>query len=292
MGGSRPARRTSVDAFRRESMEVTFWGVRGSIPVPGWATHRYGGNTSCVSVAVDGCVLVLDAGTGIRLLGRSLLESDQSIFVLFTHRHTDHTQGFPFFEVLHKPQRRIDLLDYGDGASRWSSAELMDGLTFPVHADALPSDWRRIERPLEHLRRHGFDIRSMAVNHPGGAFGYRITSRGRSFVYIPDNELSPPASATARWEDVAAFCDSADVVCHDAHYLDVEMPAMQGRGHSTIRETCDLAVEAGVGHLVLFHHHPDRDDDTLARLEAEARERLTPHGIRCTAAYEGLSLWP
>jgi phosphoribosyl 1,2-cyclic phosphodiesterase len=271
-------------------MRVTFWGVRGSTPAPGAEFVRYGGHTTCVSVVVGERVLVLDAGTGIRPLGRSLAGDSRDVFVLFTHRHADHLLGFPFFAPLYEAGRELHLLPLGEGEARWSPLSLLDGVHYPLYPGDLPCAIRDVvEAPDSYLRTHGLDVAQQAVNHPGGAVGYRVTHRGRTFVFIPDDELDPPEPAVDRGE-IVAFCRGADVLCHDAQYLGAEIAERRGWGHSSVDEAVALAVEAGVGHLVLFHHDPDRTDDELDGIQAEAERRLALHGIGCTVAYEGLNV--
>lgn len=271
-------------------MTVTFWGVRGSTPAPGAEFARYGGHTTCVSVAIDGRMLVLDAGTGIRPLGQALLGCDDEIFVLLTHLHADHLFGFPFFAPLYEPKRRIHLVGYDGPGGPWSPLELFDGLHYPLEPSDLGCTIERVGTdPVSYLAERGVQVTRQAVNHPGGAFGYRVEHEGRSFVFIPDHELGAREPTVPRAE-IADFCRGADVLCHDAQYLADEIEARRGWGHSSIDEALDLAVEAGVGRLILFHHDPDRTDTELDAVQDYARERLASHDIRCTVAYQGLVL--
>lgn len=271
-------------------MTITFWGVRGSAAAPGAEFVRYGGHTTCVSVAVEGRVLVLDAGTGMRPLGRSLLGGSDEVFVLLTHLHADHLHGFPFFAPLFEKGRRIHVFDYGKGEDAWSPLALFDGRHYPLEPGDLACNLRRVRTdPSAYLREHGLTVRSHAVNHPGGALGYRVEHGGFSFVFIPDHELNPPERSVPH-ADIVAFCRDADVLCHDAQYLADEVEQRRGWGHSSVDEALDLAVECGVRHLVLVHHDPDRTDAALDAVAALAADRLAPHGIVCTVAYGGLSL--
>jgi phosphoribosyl 1,2-cyclic phosphodiesterase len=271
-------------------MIVRFWGVRGSIAVPGEATLRYGGNTSCVSVELDGRLLVLDAGTGIRNLARSIEASTKDIVLLVTHPHADHVAGFAFFTPLYETERCVNVFDFDDGDVHWSPLSLYDGLHSPVHVHQAVAVCRRILGPnCEGLREMGFDARCIALNHPGGAWGYRLTEGARSFVYMTDNELDAAEPRTS-FDEFAAFCHGADVLCHDAQYIDGEMPQKVGWGHSTVNRVCDLAIAAGVRRLILFHHDPGRTDAALDGIAARATERLSAHGIHCDVAWEGLML--
>jgi ribonuclease BN (tRNA processing enzyme) len=140
------------------------------------------------------------------------------------------------------------------------------------------------------LRRQGFDIEHLAVNHPGGAYGYRLHDDRGSYVHIPDNELHPPDDANSSFKDLVDFCDGADLLCHDAQYKRNDMPSKWGWGHSQVFQACDLAARAEVGALLLFHHDPARSDDDIDALQAEARDRLRDSSVECAAAYEGLTL--
>ncbi len=271
-------------------MRVTFWGVRGSTPAPGAAFARYGGHTTCVSVVVGDRVLVLDAGTGIRPLGRSLVGLDEELFVLLTHLHADHVIGFPFFAPLYEEDRLVHLLDHREeDEGSWSPLALFDGVHYPLHPGDLPCAVRRVGGdPVAYLAEHGIELARQEVNHPGGAFGYRVTHEGRSFVFIPDNELDPPARDVDH-EEIVAFCRGADVLCHDAQYLASEIEERRGWGHSSVEQATELAIEAGVRNAVLFHHDPDRTDGALDAIQAGASERLAAHGIGCAVAFEGLT---
>jgi len=280
---------------RQSSMTIRFWGVRGSIPSPGAATVRYGGNTACVSVHLgEDNILVLDAGTGIRELGKTLETSMAPISVLLSHGHWDHIQGFPFFCPLYQPDRPIYVFPTPIGQTMWCAAlEQMDGAHFPLTPDALPSRTQCITaNSLPFLHRHGFCMTSVATNRPGGGSGYRLEHAGRSVVYLTDNELEPPYEKATTCDEFVQFCRQADVLIHDAQYLEEDMPHKHGWGHSLVSQACTLAVAAEVKHLILFHHDPERSDAALDAIQAAARCWLhtqAPH-MRCTAAYEGLAI--
>lgn len=272
-----------------DGMKVTFWGVRGSVPSPGAATVRYGGNTPCVSIETETMVLVLDAGTGIRALGKYLLGTSKTLVVLVTHPHFDHVLGFPFFAPLYEPGRELYVFDHSWQGRRWSLLDLMNGFHFPVAYPHLPSRCIRVEAPpAVFLRKKGLVLSEVALNHPGGARGYRVEGGGRSVVYISDNELIPPTPPTTGFEAMAAFCHGCDVLIHDAQYVQANMPLKRGWGHSLVSEVCDLARAAQVQELVLFHHDPDRSDDELDAIQVAARTALAAEGIGCTVAFEGL----
>ncbi len=271
-------------------MKITLWGVRGSYPAPGPHTLRYGGSTSCVAVETPEAVLVLDGGTGIIGLGDHLMRTGDArpLYVLLTHAHLDHVFGLPFFTPLYEEGRDVTFFNLLLGEAEWTPLSLFDGRYVPTRPASLrarlhvvtPADTAAV------LRAAGFDLAVQPVNHPGGAYAYRITQGGTSLVYAPDSEIDPPAPLISPAE-LAAFCHGADVLIHDAQYIPADMPLKRGWGHSRVDEACALAEAARVGHLLLFHHDPDRTDDALDALQAEARAGLRASGVGCDAAREG-----
>jgi ribonuclease BN (tRNA processing enzyme) len=236
-------------------------------------------------------VLILDAGTGIRPLGHHLLGGDKPIYVALTHVHSDHVEGFPFFKPLYEESRPIYLIDHVYDDVRWSLLDCLDGFHFPLEPGDIPARLERVkEDAVSFLNDAGFSLARRPVNHPGGAYGYRVDLNGRSVVHIPDNEINPPGSVVTTLADLADFCAGANVLLHDTQYLWEDLPEKSGWGHSILRDVCELARRADVEHLVLFHHDPDRTDDALDAMQADAEARLADDGIRCTAAYEGLTL--
>jgi phosphoribosyl 1,2-cyclic phosphodiesterase len=269
---------------------VTFWGVRGSVPVPGHDTARYGGNTSCVSVEVDGRVLLLDAGTGIRVAGEALSVPRREIFIALSHLHADHIIGFPYFAPLFDAHMTVHLPDHIHAGRRGSLLDLLDGVHVPFGPAALRA---RIVRPdgdaRAHLVHHGWDVATLPLNHPGGALGWRVRHADRTFVHITDNELDAE-DATTSFDEFVAFCRGADVLSHDAQWTEAELAGRCGWGHSSVTQACRLAIAAQARLLVLFHHDPGRADEAVDALRAEAERALKPHGIRCAAASEGLRI--
>lgn len=292
-------------------MTAKFWGVRGSIPSPGVTTTRYGGNTPCVSLHLPGRkVLVLDSGTGIRELGKVMAAGSEEIFIVLSHAHWDHIQGFPFFDPIYQPNRRIYMFpvrlgahsicglcrrakEQGDTSVMCPLLEQMDGAHFPVVSEDVPSQPQCVnEGEVSYLRSRGIQISSIPTNHPGGSFGFKIEAGGRSLIYLTDNELDPPYAKATEFDAFVDFCRKADILVHDAQYLEEDMPRKHGWGHSLASQACQLALKAEVKHLVLYHHDPDRTDDELDRLQDFSRHWFETQGARtaCTVAFEGLSL--
>jgi phosphoribosyl 1,2-cyclic phosphodiesterase len=271
-------------------MIITYWGVRGSLPVPGPATLRYGGNTACVSIEVGNRVLVIDAGSGIYPLGNALAGTGREFYLLFTHPHADHLQGLPFFLPLYLRDERVHFIDYHHNGRSFCPSDLFDEVHVPMSQSAMLAQWDcHTDEEFRFLAQAGFDVRSIVLNHPGGSLGYRVSDGRHSMVHITDNELQSD-NGTTSFDTFAEFCHGVDVLSHDAQWTRDEMRGKEGWGHSSIEDVCELAVRAAVRRLILFHHDPSRTDDEIDRLQDYARSLLQPHRIPCDAAMEGMKL--
>jgi phosphoribosyl 1,2-cyclic phosphodiesterase len=249
-------------------------------------------------------LIILDAGTGIRELGRSLIAraNGDGIHgdIFLTHAHWDHIQGIPFFAPIFQPGNRFTI---------WGSKSLgtsiervlrdqMSPLVFPVAFETLAAriDFSGIAE--ERRTGDGFAVTAFAVRHPGGALGYRFSSgneRGASFVYISDNELGSAETyhTGPDWDErVVQFVRGAKMLVHDATYTAEEYEQHRGWGHSTYEDALALALAAGVEQLVLFHHRPERTDEELDRCLAKCRAWVAERGgtLRVIAAAEGMTL--
>lgn len=254
-------------------MLVTFYGVRGSIAVPGPQTVKYGGNTSCVHVRLNtGNNLIFDAGTGIRELGNRMVQHDEPLLLLLSHGHWDHIQGYPFFGPIYQPGREIRVCQGVDSNehSLKSILQQMDGSNFPVHAEDLPSKIMTVHEVDKYLGMQSFQTHRKPLNHPGGGNAYRVEEDGVSVAYITDNELDPPGSAETSYAEWVEFCQGVDLMIHDAQYIEKDMPAKHGWGHSLISQVRQLAVDAQVKNLVMYHHDPDRSDGELDEIAIES----------------------
>jgi len=302
-----------------DTMTIKFWGVRGSHPMPGTSTMRYGGNTPCVEVSTGKQTLILDAGTGIIGLGRDLLRraagTSQPVeaTLLFSHMHHDHTQGFPFFVPAYIGTSKLHI--FGPGIFERDLEDMLAHTmlppSFPVALQELPS--LRIMRSVHEtdVILLGESVGGVAVRnvfhqqvesdsdlvrirvlhsyaHPGDVLIYRIDWREHSVVYATDTEGYEGVD-----QRLAAFARGAEVLIHDAQYTEEHylgrlpgFPSTQGWGHSTARMACDVANAAGVGRLVLFHHEPRYDDEVIASIEAQSQARFA----NTVAAHEGLEI--
>jgi len=288
-------------------MKIKFWGVRGSIPTPGPSTVKYGGNTTCIQligdddIRIDGEVVLIDAGTGIREAGLELLKLPKPLKVrlLITHTHMDHINGFPFFVPAFIPGTTIDIygpLHYEKGLEEIFAGQ-MDYSYFPISTAQLAA-----KLSFHQLKECEFQLGSLQVkthfmNHPVLTLGYRITDGEKTFVYTGDHEpyfdfINDPDSGDLEeegGEDVKAiveqqnkrlveFFKGADILVCDAAYSPEEYQTHKGWGHSSTDHAVDWAVEAGVKKLILHHHEPVHNDEKLEEMELYAKERARNKG--------------
>ena len=279
-------------------MRVRVWGCRGSLAAPGPETVRYGGNTSCVEVELDdGTLLVLDAGSGLRPLGRRLAATpDRPVHLLLTHLHLDHLQGLAFFSPLWDPAARIEV--WGPASPTQPLEERVAAYIspplFPIHLSDVPSAIRFHDVPEGDFTVGSARISAVNVSHQGPTLGYRITADGRTLAYIPDHEPSLAGldlgSLDPAWISGHAVAEGADVLFHDAQYFEEEYPAHVGWGHSSIDHVVTFARIAAVGQLVLFHHDPEHSDAQLEVLLGRACELWGGQGKPPVLAYEGMTI--
>ncbi len=268
---------------------LQFYGVRGSIACPGSDTLRYGGNTSCVAVHCGEHVLILDAGTGIKILGDELAKkAPRRLHLLFSHTHMDHVNGFPFFKPAYIPGFELHMWA-GHLQPKSHLREQIDNLMasplFPVGVEIMASN------PVFHDFHGGetldlgipeITVRTCAIPHPNGATAYRIEYQGKSICYVTDTE-HPEQGRNA---EIVRLIEGTDLFIYDSNFTDEEYPAYKGWGHSTWQEGVRLAQAANVKTYVAFHHDPSHTDDRMDAI-SDAIEQALPGSV---VAKEGMIL--
>jgi phosphoribosyl 1,2-cyclic phosphodiesterase len=299
-------------------MKVRFWGVRGSIPVPGRTTNRYGGNTSCVEVRPrNAAPIIIDAGTGIRKLGKSLMEEafrdgKGEASILVSHTHWDHVQGLPFFSPLYRQGNQVHIFArQRDMHLEAVFSQQHHEPYFPVPLSAMQADMHFHEL-VEGAR---FDIGTAKVtcarlNHPWVAIAYRVDVDHASVVYCSDTApfsdmllgrdfiekpqmgtLPPPVrdELAQMRAGIIALARNADLLIYDTQFTPEEYAIRPHWGHSRPADALEIAREAKVKELCLFHHAPMRTDDENDKILAATRT-IAPPGITVVSAYEGLEI--
>jgi phosphoribosyl 1,2-cyclic phosphodiesterase len=305
-----------VPDFVPPSTRVKFWGVRGSIPVPGSSTVGYGGNTSCVEVRADGEIIILDAGSGLRELGIELEAEfgDQPIrpTLLISHTHWDHIQGLPFFLPVYSQKNSLRVLGY-EGARAGLGAVLagqMETSFFPISLRDVPSAISIDELKDMEFRIGKVKVVARFLNHPGICVGYRLTTSNGSIAFLPDNEPYDVLKLNQAGPDKASFAEArayagdaraklveflqqTDILIIDAQYTDEEYAQKVGWGHGSLSSVVSLAVDARVRKLFLFHHDPNHDDRKIDEMVEAARTLVLESGqpVEVEAAREGAEVW-
>ncbi len=279
----------NVMRIYEDKMDLSFWGVRGTLPVPGEKSVRYGGNTSCVTIEFSrGEFLIFDAGSGIKelsnwLMGLGKKKVEAKIFI--SHPHWDHINALPFFVPLYIQGNVFEIFGprHDDITVHQLISAQMDGVYFPITIQEFASSVTFRDLHEEVLEFDGITIRTMLLHHPGQCLGYRIEYKGRSICYITDNELfledDEEHYDPFYVKRLAKFIEGADALITDSTYTDEEYA--NGKvcwGHSCISQVVDLADRAKVKTLYLFHHDPDQDDDAIDSKLATARALLEERG--------------
>ena len=295
---------------------LRFWGVRGSYAAPHETHLGVGGNTSCVELRAGDHLLVCDGGTGIISLGEELVQADElhEMLVVFTHYHWDHICGLPFFQPAFSPNWRIEFFGPGDTAADIERrlSDQMKAPYFPVETETWMADINYVE-PHDDGMRHGpFEIRHFNVHHPGVTYGYRVRIADKTVVYVSDNEVQFLKTSIAkrihefeedehellermvseqRSAELAAI-ENVDILIHDAQYTPHDYSKKRGWGHSCYVDTVNLAIDAGVGCLYLYHHDPTYNDDQVAAIHRDCLQIIAERksSMECHIAREGLKV--
>ncbi|GAB6192956.1 MBL fold metallo-hydrolase [Desulfocastanea catecholica] len=279
-------------------MKIRFWGVRGSIPSPGSTTQKYGGNTACIELRVgpDNRIVIIDAGSGIRLLGNALMANDLpkgpiKAEIFLSHTHWDHIMGYPFFTPIYIPGTQLKVygpVSFEDDPLEEVVGGQMKYRYFPINLGELASDveYVRLKEDPDRDLGGGLRLATKLLNHPITALGYRFAYEGRVvctcydtepfrnlFITDPDHPAYDEAMAfegreVAMEQNLAIeqFFAGADLLIHDAQYTDAEYGGRINWGHTTMEYAIAAANRAGVKKLAMFHHDPDRSDAQLDEL--------------------------
>jgi phosphoribosyl 1,2-cyclic phosphodiesterase len=256
-------------------MKVKFYGTRGSIATPGRGTTGYGGNTTCLGItSSDGDKLIVDAGTGIKELGNELMgQEGREVDLLFTHYHSDHTQGFPFFVPAYVPGWNLNIYGNGKGAENALREQQNPELgNFPLSIDNMGSTMNFNHISNEGMvLENGLRVEAMFHNaHPQGMTSYKFIENDKVVVFTGDYEHDFGESD----EKMLKWIEGANLVVMDAQYTPEEYPSKKGWGHSQIEQACELASHAGVKRVYLTHHDPGHDDDQVKEMELRARRHV------------------
>jgi phosphoribosyl 1,2-cyclic phosphodiesterase len=244
---------------------------------------EFGGNTTCLQLKIPDSnrIIVIDAGTGIRELGKDLMEAGVegcSIDIFFTHFHWDHIQGFPFFAPAYRRDQSINITALGKGRRIYNLKDIFDTqmqqVYFPVPLDKMGASFGfqnddQENRRLRIINGNNVIVKAIRHNHPGGAYTYRFELNGKAFVFCTDIEHAGGIDRR-----IVDFCRNADLLIHDAQYTAEELRHKRGWGHSSYDQAMQVAELAGVKQLILTHHDPDHDDVFLSKMELKCRQRI------------------
>jgi phosphoribosyl 1,2-cyclic phosphodiesterase len=298
-------------------MQITFWGVRGSYPVPGAATVRYGGQTSCVEARTDtGECVIVDAGTGLRALGNKLAREANGApgqyNVLLSHVHWDHIQGLPFFSPAYIPGTQISIYALLTAANELD--QVIGGITraefFPQPLASVPAhfQYNQVE-PGVALAIGSVQVTPIALNHPFGCVGYRMDGDGSAWAYVSDTapfdkvlhkqhflsglealSQADRDALQAMRDGLIATLRGVDTVVYDTHFLPEEYAKFPHYGHSTPDHAIETCVAAGVRRLVLYHHAPSHSDDQMDQIAATYLAKGATAGIEVLTSFEGMTV--
>ncbi len=293
---------------------LRFWGVRGSYAAP-FETHlKTGGNTSCVEIRDGDHLLICDAGTGIIPLGNQLMQQQElrEMMVILTHYHWDHISGLPFFVPAFAPDWKIRFFGPGQNAEEIQKlfANQMKAPYFPVGTETWLADVDYMTANNGMVTHGPISLKFSNVHHPGVTYGYRINVRSKTIIYISDNEcrfLEKSINQKTQeftneekeffeemkkeeYQAELELIKDADILIHDAQYTSEDYELKRGWGHSCYIDTVNLAIDAGVKELYLYHHDPNYDDDAIDRIYRDSLKIIAERNadLKCHIAREGL----
>jgi phosphoribosyl 1,2-cyclic phosphodiesterase len=274
-------------------MKVKFYGTRGSIAVSNQATHYFGGNTTCICVQSScGRRTIVDAGTGIRELGSQLLSAlPLELDLLFTHYHWDHIIGWPFFVPAFIPGNKIHLHGQkkGDLTIHDILKNLMSDPNFPVPLEIMGAElsFHDLEQDGELQLGENYSVRYASIFHPNGCLGFRFEDNGKAFAFLTDIEHEQGDKPS---EVALSLCQGVESIAYDCQYTPEQYPTKVGWGHSTWEAGLILAKEVGAKQLIMIHHDPYHDDESIRKIVESASSAAEKEGVEIVAAFEGMEI--
>lgn len=278
-----------LNSYERLKMYIKCWGSRGSIPVSGVDYIKYGGDTTCLEIRTKSDdIIIVDAGTGIRRLGNKLIEEKRYKYnFIFTHAHWDHLMGFPFFKPLYskKTELNVHSCSFQNQFVETALSRLLTPPNFPIRYSDLKAKINYLEACSTEFEIGSATITPIPISHPNNGCGYKFAEDGKSFVFLTDNELGFVHPGGLSYKDYMEFSEGADLLIHDADYTPEEYETTIEWGHSVYTDTLDLALEAGVSQLGLFHLNQERTDQQINQIVESCRRSITEKGknLECFA---------
>ena len=245
-------------------MIIRCWGARGSIPVSGKEYTKYGGDTACIEIRTKNDeIIIIDAGSGIRRLGNRLLDEKRFQYtMIFTHAHWDHIVGFPFFKPLYFNKTHITMFGcpFAQSSVKQIISKIMSPPNFPIHYEDIRAKIAHHDVCEELFHINSMTITPIPLSHPNQGQGYKFTEDGKTFVFLTDNELRFKHPGGLDFQDYLDFSTGAALLIHDAEYTEEDYKKTKTWGHSVYKDALELAIDAGVEKLGLYHHNQERFD--------------------------------
>lgn len=277
-------------------MIVRCWGARGSIPVSGREYLKYGGDTTCIEIRTkQDDIIIVDAGSGLRTLGNSLLaEGRHHYSMIITHAHWDHLMGLPFFKPIYFKKTSIHVYGcpYSQTSLKQVFSRIMAPPNFPIDFDSIKAGITYHDSCMEKFKIKSLSVTPIALSHPNGGEGYRFEEEGKSFVFLTDNELTHKHSGGLDFQDYCDFSAGADLLIHDAEYNEADYKKTIKWGHSTYKDALQLALDAGVKSFGLFHHNQERADQAVDEFVKDCRKiiREKHSTMKCFAVHQNMEI--
>jgi phosphoribosyl 1,2-cyclic phosphodiesterase len=274
-------------------MFIRCWGARGSIPVSGKEYLKYGGDTTCIEIRTkNDAIIIIDAGSGIRKLGNSLIEQERYEYtMIFTHAHWDHLLGFPFFKPIYHTQTHIRVFGcpFAQKTLEHMIGKAMEPPNFPVNYGEITADISHQGVCCSTFTVDSVDVTPIQLSHPNNGLGYRFTEDGKVFVFLTDNELTYTHPGGLDIDAYVDFSADADLLIHDAEFTREDYTKTKTWGHTVYNDALSLALRAHVKRFGLFHHNQDRSDLEIDEIVNDCRETVIQKraSCECFAVFQG-----